>query len=148
MGLVWVIWFIFSNSMQVGADSSTASGRVLLLLQELLRRLGRPGLAARLTEHMVRKGAHFCEYMLEGFFLLLCLRAFSGRLLRYISWPILLGLLTAVCDETIQIFTYGRESRLQDVWIDFGGVLTGILIGTALVRILDALNGRRLRQKG
>ena len=67
-------------------------------MQGLLRRLGHPAAAARLTEHMVAKAAHFCEYMLEGFLLLLGVRLFS-RKLRFLSWPALLGLLTALCDE-------------------------------------------------
>ena len=58
------VCFIFSNSMQTGLDSSSASQAVQDFLQGLLRRLGHPAAAARLTEHMVRKAAHFCEYML------------------------------------------------------------------------------------
>ena len=73
------VCFIFSNSMQTGMDSSIASQAVQDFLQGLLRRLGPPGAAARLTEHMVRKAAHFCEYMLEGFLLLLGVRLFRSR---------------------------------------------------------------------
>ena len=57
--------------MQPARVSSNSSQRVLRTLQELLRRLGHPGAAASLTEHAVRKAAHFCEYSLEGFLLLL-----------------------------------------------------------------------------
>ena len=119
------VCFIFSNSMQTGLDSSSASQAVQDFLQGLLRRLGHPAAAARLTEHMVRKAAHFCEYMLEGFLLLLGVRLFS-RKLRFLSWPALLGLLTALCDETIQLFYAGRGSSVTDVWIDFAGVVTGM----------------------
>ena len=38
------------------------------------------------------------------------------------------GLLTAVIDETIQLFVEGRAGMIADVWIDFGGVVTGTLI--------------------
>ena len=78
-GLAWTVCFIFSNSMQTATVSSGASGRVLELLQGLLNRLGHPGLAARLTDHIVRKLAHFSEYMLEGFFLVLMTRVLAGR---------------------------------------------------------------------
>ena len=64
LALIGCIAFIFSNSMAVAEVSSVSSGRVLQLLQAVLRRLGMPGLAQRLTMHIVRKLAHFCEYML------------------------------------------------------------------------------------
>ena len=64
--LIACIWFIFSNSMAVATVSSGASGRVLAWMRTILRRLGQPGLAEHLTMHIVRKLAHFCEYMLPS----------------------------------------------------------------------------------
>lgn len=127
--LIGSILFIFSNSMEIGAASSQASQRVLAIMQKVLIKLHMPGMASRLTEHIVRKLAHFCEYMLEGFWLMLCLRVYTRRFVRHISWPILGSLLTAVCDETIQLFSAGRSSQLTDVWIDFAGGMAGLLVG-------------------
>lgn len=140
------VCFIFSNSMQTGVDSSSASQAVQDFLQGLLRRLGHPAAAARLTEHMVRKAAHFCEYMLEGFLLLLGVRLFS-RKLRFLSWPALLGLLTALCDETIQLFYAGRGSSVTDVWIDFAGVLTGMALAMAFAVLVETLMRRTRRRE-
>ena len=126
------VCFIFSNSMQTGVDSSSASQAVQDFLQGLLRRLGHPAAAARLTEHMVRKAAHFCEYMLEGFLLLLGVRLFS-RKLRFLSWPALLGLLTALADETIQLYVPGRTSSTLDVLLDFSGVLCGLFVALLIL---------------
>ena len=36
------------------------------------------------------------------------------------------GLLTALTDETIQMFSDGRSSQLTDVWLDFSGVCSGV----------------------
>ena len=127
--LIACIVFIFSNSMQIGDVSESASGRVLLLMKKVFTRLGMPGAANHLTDHIVRKMAHFCEYMLEGFLLTLCLRVYTRRFVRHISWPILGGLLTALTDETIQMFSDGRSSQLTDVWLDLSGVMAGILVG-------------------
>ena len=66
IALIACIVFIFSNSMQIGDVSETASGRVLLLMKKVFTRLGMPGVANHLTDHIVRKLAHFCEYALEG----------------------------------------------------------------------------------
>ena len=128
LALAGCIWFIFSNSMAVADVSSVSSGRVLQLLQAVLRRLGMPGLAQRLTMHIVRKMAHFCEYTLEGFLLMLCMRVYTRRYVRHISVPMLGGVLTAMADETIQIYSPGRSSQVTDVWLDSAGVLAGILI--------------------
>ena len=127
--LIGCIVFIFSNSLQIADVSEGASGRVLGILQGILRHLGLPGAADRLTMHIVRKLAHFCEYALEGFLLTLCLRVYTRHFFVHISWPILGGLLTALTDETIQMFSDGRSSQITDVWLDFSGVLTGILVG-------------------
>ena len=115
-------------------------------LQSLLRRLGHPAAAARLTEHMVRKAAHFCEYTMEGFFLLLGTRLFTHKL-RFLSWPVLLGLLTALCDETIQLFYAGRGSSVTDVWIDFAGVLTGMALAMAFAVLVETLMRRTRRRE-
>ena len=126
--LIACIVFIFSNSMQIADVSSVASGRALTLMRKVLTRLGMPGIASRLTDHIVRKMAHFCEYMLEGFLLTLCLRVYTRRFVRHISWPILGGLLTALTDETIQLFSDGRSGQITDVWLDFSGAVFGALI--------------------
>ena len=127
--LIACIVFIFSNSMQIGDVSETASGRVLLLMKKVFTRLGMPGAANHLTNHIVRKLAHFCEYALEGFLLTLCLRVYTRHFFVHISWPILGGLLTALTDETIQMFSDGRSSQLTDVWLDLSGAMAGILVG-------------------
>lgn len=128
LALIGCIAFIFSNSMKIASVSSVSSGRVLQLLQAVLRRLGHPALAQRLTMHIVRKMAHFCEYLLEGFLLMLCMRVYSRHPLRHITVPMLAGVLTALTDETIQLFSEGRSSQVTDVWLDSAGVLAGILI--------------------
>ena len=144
--LAGCIWFIFSNSMAVADVSSVSSGRVLQLLQAVLRRLGHPALAQRLTMHIVRKMAHFCEYTLEGFLLMLCMRVYSRRPLRHITVPMLAGVLTALTDETIQLFSEGRSSQVTDVWLDSAGVLAGILAALLLMGLWRLLFHHRKKE--
>ena len=139
LALAGCIWFIFSNSMAVAQVSSASSGRVLTLLQVALRRLGHPALAQRLTMHFVRKLAHFCEYLLEGFLLMLCMRVYSRHPLRHITVPMLGGVLTALTDETIQLYSPGRSSQVTDVWLDSVGVLAGILAVLVLMALCRLL---------
>jgi VanZ family protein len=135
--LIGSIVFIFSNSMKVASVSSAASSRVLAFLRHLLIKLNHPHAAAALTDHIVRKLAHFCEYMLEGFCMMLCLRVYTRHTVKHVSWPILGSLLTAVCDETIQLFSDGRSSQITDVWIDFAGGMTGLFIAFLLLCVVQ-----------
>ena len=146
LALAGCIWFIFSNSMAVADVSSVSSGRVLQLLQAVLRRLGMPGLAQRLTMHLVRKLAHFCAYTLEGFLLMLCMRVYSRHPLRHITVPMLAGVLTALTDETIQLFSQGRSSQVTDVWLDSAGVLAGILAALLLMGLWRLLFHHRKKE--
>ena len=139
LALAGCIWFIFSNSMAVAQVSSASSGRVLQLMQVALRRLGHPALARRLTMHFMRKLAHFCEYLLEGFLLMLCMRVYSRHPLRHITVPMLGGVLTALTDETIQLYSPGRSSQVTDVWLDSVGVLAGILAALVLMALCRLL---------
>ena len=136
VALIACIWFIFSNSMAVATVSTGSSGRVLAWMRIILRRLGQPGLAEHLTMHIVRKLAHFCEYLLEGFLLMLCLRVYTRHFFKHVSWPMLGGLLTALTDETIQLFVPGRSGQVTDIWIDFSGVMTGLLVGLILLGLV------------
>ena len=146
LALIGCIAFIFSNSMAVADVSSVSSGRVLQLLQAVLRHLGMPGLAQRLTMHIVRKMAHFCEYTLEGFLLMLCMRVYTRRYVRHISVPMLAGVLTALTDETIQLFSQGRSSQVTDVWLDSAGVLAGILAALLLMGLWRLLFHHRKKE--
>ena len=137
--LIGCIVFIFSNSMQVATVSEGASGRVLDFMQKVLCRLGMPGAANHLTMHIIRKLAHFSEYLLEGFLFMLCLRVYTKHVLKHVSWPILGGLLTALTDETIQLFSSGRSSQVTDVWLDSAGVLAGILVAIVLLLACEGL---------
>ena len=83
---------------------------------------------------VVRKLAHFGEFLVLGFWFTLCLRVYTRHYIRHISWPLLLGLLIADADELIQLYVAGRDSSVRDVWIDFGGVCTGV--GCTLILLL------------
>lgn len=144
--LIGCIVFIFSNSLQIADVSEGASGRVLGILQGILRHLGLPGAADRLTMHIVRKLAHFCEYTLEGFLLMLCMRVYTRNYIWHISVPLLGGVLTALADETIQIYSPGRSSQVTDVWLDSAGVLAGILAALVLMALCGLLFHHRNKE--
>ena len=117
--------FIFGNSLEGSDESGEKSGRLFAFLNETL------GLTF-LTHHIVRKIAHVVEFSLLGFFaegvfliaLNLIFKKYIGRI--SLVFTVLFGLITALLDETVQIFSE-RGSRVTDAWIDFSGVMLGSL---------------------
>ena len=122
-GLAWTLVFIFGNSMKIAEASAGQSGRLLPLVNEWLAKLS----LGPIGEYTLRKLAHFGEFLLLGFFSMLCLRVYTRHFVRHISWPLFFGLVVANVDETIQLYYPGRSSQMSDVWIDFAGVAAGAL---------------------
>ena len=135
IALIACIVFIFRNSLQAGELSSARSQAVMRVLNELLDKIG----LGPLSQHTVRNLAHFAEFALEGFWLMLCLRVYTRHFVRHVSWPLLGGMTTALTDETIQRFIPGRSSQVTDVWIDMSGVVCGLFVALILLLIVRAV---------
>lgn len=169
LGMAWIwhvililyILFIYSNSMRPAVQSSAESGRVLRLLQKLA---ADTGIAVPwLTEHIVRKCAHFIEYTGLGMLLRqsdACVRRNrtvsekmrmedlvdrgdgTGRMCAltpdghvWLELHRIAIFAVPFLDETIQLFTEGRSGQLSDVWLDMAGALTGTVLYLAARRI-------------
>lgn len=129
IGLVWTTVFIFKNSLQIAEVSSARSRQIMEMVNKLLGVVG----IGPLSEYIVRKLAHFSEFALLGFWFMLCLRVYTRRFVRHISWPLFFGLLVANIDETIQLYVPGRSGSVRDVIIDFVGVLAGLFLALLLL---------------
>jgi len=77
---------------------------------------------------LIRKSAHFMEYMLLGILILLLLNDYGKLNKRMIISALLFCILYACSDEVHQLFIDGRSSRMLDVAIDSAGSLLGIII--------------------
>ena len=133
--LIACIAFIFSNSMESGTVSSARSQAVMVYINSLLAKVH----LGPLSEHTVRKLAHFSEFALEGFLLMLCIRVYTKHFVRHMSWPLLGGMTTALMDETIQLRSISRSSSVVDVWIDMAGVTAGLLAALVILLIVRGL---------
>ena len=133
--LIACIAFIFRNSLETGAQSSMRSQELMALLNELLGKVH----LGPLSEHTIRKLAHFAEFTMEGFLLMLCLRVYTAHFVRHMSWPLLGGMTTALMDETIQRFIPNRTSAVTDVWIDMAGVVCGLFVALIILLIVRLL---------
>ena len=131
---VFVMVFIFIHSAMPG-DVSGAESDVLVRLIASVTGLdpGPMGL-------IVRKAAHFTEFMALGICLSLNARDWADQRdrkypdigLLAIIWA--LGTAYAVTDEIHQLFVPGRACALADVFIDSAGVLAGIVLLAAAVK--------------
>lgn len=134
--------FIWTNSMEAPAESSEKSQWVMELLTPFLEFFVGKG---NVTEFLVRKLAHFCEFGLLGCELSLMLILRKCRVLQWYVNAVMFAFTVAALDETIQIFA-DRGSSLADVWLDTSGALTGI-VGVWVLYTLGNRMVCRLRQK-
>ena len=131
--------FIWGHSMMPGDMSGEESGFVYRVLSPVLKLFL---LDAWVTEHLVRKIAHFGEYGALGVELTLYASLYKDLKGQRIGNLICSGLIVAFLDETIQIFS-GRGALLSDVLLDFTGAITGIVILNLLMnRIVKAYRSR------
>ena len=127
--LVYSVFFIFSNSLEIAAISSDRSQQVRELINKVAGMVG----LGPFSLYTIRKLAHFTEFMMMGCWFMLCLRVYTRHFIRHVSWPLFFGLGTAVTDETIQLFVEGRGSSVKDVWIDFSCFVAGLFVALFLL---------------
>lgn len=120
--------FIWGNSLL----DKTESGQVSSEVTEIVRPIFEPIFGNELfSGSLIRKLAHFVEFGILGGLLSLLMNILDSkygiRRKSMLPYLILFGLVAAMIDETIQIFTE-RGSQVSDVWLDFAGVLSGFLL--------------------
>ncbi len=123
---VAIITFAFWHSSLDSEMSSGESEGFLQFLQNMLRSVG---IEIEISEHFIRKAAHFTEYTALGTMMMCSAFTFDKlRPYRYYINVLFVGLATAVCDEAIQLNVPGRAGMVTDVILDFSGVLFGSLV--------------------
>ena len=128
------IAFIWIHSIMPTDMSSNESGLVMKIIQPVLELFVGKG---NVTEHLVRKMAHFIEYFVLGseltfFFNRKKLPQFP-KAVATIIFPLGISLTVASIDEFIQIFS-NRGPMVQDVLLDFCGALTAYIIVRIILR--------------
>lgn len=119
--LALTLVFIWGHSCMPIADSAAESGFITRLLTPLLEVLVGKG---NVTDHLVRKLAHFTEFAVLGAQLLLLRREKAQE---GIARSIEYGFFAAFLDESIQLLS-GRGAQIRDVWLDTAGVVFGVMI--------------------
>lgn len=136
-----VVAFIFSNSLKGAKATVSQSKSISDVLYNAVG--GSISIKKELFHSIIRKVAHMTEFALLGMFIggiFIFIYLKNGK--KYISLPILIGLLVGVCDEYIQSF-FTRKSLVSDVLIDFGGVLIGLVITVLATVIINKIRKKR-----
>ena len=137
LAIVVCTLLIWSNSLRNADQSNAQSGALFALLQPYLAPFGLDG---TLGHALLRKAAHMTEFAVLGLLWSGELAKAGGRItLKRAALRWQTCMLTALADETIQLFFDGRGSQVTDVWIDFAGVLTGMTAALILSGLLGAV---------
>lgn len=117
---------IIAQSLLPGSLSSSQSGLIVDVLHPLVLNMGIQ-IDVVTFSFIVRKLAHFTEFfVLAVFWYLVYMKYFSK--LKLIFAVLIHGLITAIIDETMQLFIDGRSGEVRDVLIDFMGVLLAAIV--------------------
>lgn len=148
-----VMIIIFSFSTENAEKSDQRSGRISLLIIRVFcpdydtKEADQQQELYDLVQHIVRKCAHFTEYMMLGFLIRLCVESWFGHKMKKNRIPSLIGFgagtVYACSDELHQKAIEGRMGKWTDVLVDSSGVLAGVLLGTILIRRLDRTSTAR-----
>lgn len=130
--------FIFFMSNQPAETSDSQSLGIINILSKL--GIDMNGLFGSMCNFIVRKCAHFIEYMILGFFIINLLK--EHLKLNYIILIVICGVFLYACtDEFHQLFISGRNGNFRDVLIDTsGGILSAICFTLKRLVIKDSIN--------
>ena len=149
--LAAVYCMIFALSADHGEESSNISQRVTAWFWHMYYSLfaGEGNgevvvVAVNNTEEIVRKIAHFMEYMAVGFLSYTIAAMWSVKLRKWFLIVFSQLVVSAALDEWHQYFVPGRYASVKDVLIDTAGGVTGAAIVLFFV-ILKRLWDRRLK---
>lgn len=123
--LFFILAFVIYQGTRVSSVSLSYSDYIVYFIQSYIH------LDYVTLNFLIRKLAHFAEYMVLGFILSL-----TNKKDNKISFSLLIVLIVSILDEFLQGFI-GRTSMVYDIVIDGIGGYIGILISAVISRIVS-----------
>lgn len=131
--VIWMI-VIFCFSAQTGVKSTKTSNVVTSMVVNVTTNVSKQEItreeAKKRVEDstfLIRKLAHFTEYLILGILIIRLLRTYGKLNVRMIITAIIICFLYAASDEIHQIFVPGRTAKVLDTLIDTSGASIGII---------------------
>lgn len=134
------MFFIWIHSAMPADVSAQESLTVLDCFDVIFKSLG---FSIELTDHIVRKTAHFCEFALLGLLVLWTANKINNKIAVNLLSCGFICLATAIVDETIQLFSPGRAGMIVDVVLDFSGICFGFLFFVIVYNIFLYIKGKK-----
>lgn len=132
--IIWML-VIFNFSSQNGSKSTKTSDVVTSMVVNVTtsvtnKDIPREEVKKKVEDStfLVRKTAHFTEYLILGILVLQLLSDYTKINKRMLIVSLIICYLYAVSDEVHQIFISGRTAKVLDTFIDGAGSLVGITI--------------------
>jgi VanZ family protein len=126
----WCVVIFYQSGKNADASDANSLFLVDIINRGLVTVFGSH--AGVLTNFVVRKSAHFTEYMILG--MLFFKSFFSGiKIWHGLFVAFLCGVVYSITDEIHQIFVPGRTAKILDVCIDSTGLAIGLLLITFAV---------------
>ncbi|MBQ9530770.1 MAG: VanZ family protein [Eubacterium sp.] len=130
----FVMAIIFFLSSRNADESASQSSWLLTIINSIF--------GATLTDFIIRKAAHFCEYVLLCF-LFNC--SFYLTFKKNRTWlSLALTSLYAATDEIHQIFVEGRSCELRDWAIDTAGAIVGLTVFVIITFIANQYKQKKI----
>lgn len=139
---LFLLVMIFNFSAATSEESSETSGSIVETIAHIIKiDIDKATLSA--INDVVRKVAHFTEYMILSIACFYALSSWQIKSLRLYAGLALFCILYAVSDEIHQYFVPGRSCQLQDVLIDSSGAVTGLLFCWLIVNRKRFFSGNK-----
>lgn len=132
---ILTVSFIFIHSSMTSDVSADESGNVTNFLQYIF--------PFELSDHIVRKTAHFVEFFGLGVITSLTVFSFYKTPLKGTFIKLFICLFTGVVDEYIQLGVPGRSGEIADALLDFAGSVTGIIVTALIIFLVIIIKKKR-----
>lgn len=145
--IMGIIFYFSSRQVDTSNESSITIANSILSVYENITNSGyqedvRTDILG-IINHVVRKGAHFCEYALLACSIAFHLLVWKRKRKWTFILPVILSAIYASTDEFHQTLVQGRGGRLADVLLDTAGAATGML----LLSLVLTISARRIMKR-
>ena len=142
LAVLIVLWLavIWGHSFMSGESSGDESSFFKNLLEPFLELFVGKG---NVTDHLVRKIAHFSEFAVLGVLFESMIQVKKREHFLNQSFIFFASVSVAVADESIQLISPDRGPSVKDVLLDSAGAASGILITLLIFTIAHSIKKRR-----
>lgn len=131
--ILMMVFIIIGSSLISGPKSYGFSRNIAVFINKVLHALGEPENTVTTIDLIIRKLAHFMEYLI----LTILLSIGFSNVVKKQGWALLTSTITtgfiSMLDEAFIQTASGRNSSLFDIMVDFMGIGAGLIVFTLML---------------